>query len=100
MSNCVVHCYKGQVFVARDGGLEVWSRVEKRELLSDGDVLQSESNAEELYRRNFVDKKEDSERGIIMKIEGGGNRLFVSREDVEGIEVWESSHSAGVISVL
>lgn len=100
VSNCVVHCYKGQVFVARDGGLEVWSRVEKRELLSDGDVLQSESNAEELYRRNFVDKKEDSERGIIKKIEGGGNRLFVSREDVEGIEVWESSHSAGAISVL
>lgn len=95
--NSVVHCYRGQVFVARDGGLEVWSRVEQRE--SVGGVL-SESDAEGFYRRNFVDKREDSERGIIKKIEGGGNRLFVSREDVEGIEVWESSHSAGAISVL
>lgn len=37
---------------------------------------------------------------MIAKIEGGGDRLFISREDVEGIEVWESSHSAGAISVL
>ena len=47
-----------------------------------------------------MDKKEDSERGVIKKIEGGGDRLFVSREDVEGIEVWESSHSPKSISVL
>ncbi|TKY63289.1 BTB/POZ domain-containing protein [Spatholobus suberectus] len=95
VSNSVVHCYRGQVFVARDGGLEVWSRVDS------GDVgVQSESDAEGFYRRNFVDKREDSERGVIKKIEGGGDRLFVSREDVEGIEVWESSHSAGAISVL
>ncbi|KAG4999958.1 hypothetical protein JHK82_021129 [Glycine max] len=90
--NSVVHCYRGQVFVAREGALEVWSRAEQRE--------NSEGNAEGFFRRNFVDKREDSERGVIKKIEGGGDRLFVSREDVEGIEVWESSHSAGAISVL
>lgn len=60
----------------------------------------SGSGAEGFYRRDFMDKREDSERGVIKKIEGGGYRLFVSREDVEGIEVWESSHSAGAISVL
>ncbi|KAL2320003.1 hypothetical protein Fmac_028972 [Flemingia macrophylla] len=91
--NSVVHCYKGQVFVAREGELEVWSRVES------GDQSESD-DAERFYRRNFVDKREDSERGVIKKIEGGGNRLFVSREDVEGIEVWESSHSAAAISLL
>lgn len=90
--NSVVHCYRGQVFVAREGALEVWSRAEQKE--------NSEGNAEGFFRRNFVDKREDSERGVIKKIEGGGDRLFVSREDVEGIEVWESSHSAGAISVL
>ncbi|KAG5042465.1 hypothetical protein JHK87_006380 [Glycine soja] len=79
--NIVVHCYRGQVFVAKEGALEVWSSVEQRE--------NSGSGAEGFYRRDFMDKREDSERGVIKKIEGGGYRLFVSREDVEGIEVWE-----------
>jgi hypothetical protein len=33
-----------------------------------------------LYRRNFMDKFKDSERGIKNKIEGGGYRLSVCRE--------------------
>lgn len=90
--NSVVHCYKKQVFVGRDGGLEVWSRVaqkgENREI------------GEESFRRNYMDKLEDSERGIIKKIEGGGERLFVSREEAEGLEVWQSSVFSGAISVL
>lgn len=88
----VLHCYKEQVFVGRDGSLEVWSRIAEKE--------RGEMVGEELYRRNYVDKVEDSERGIIRKIEGGGNRLFVSRENVEGVEVWESSYFSGAISVL
>lgn len=92
----VIHCYRSQVFVGREGALEVWSRViEKENGIDTENVI-----GEELYRRNFVDKLEDSERGIIKKIEGGGNRLFVSREDVEGIEVWESSHLSGAVSVV
>ncbi|GAV68518.1 K_tetra domain-containing protein, partial [Cephalotus follicularis] len=92
----VIECYKGQVFVGREGGLEVWSRVgeEQRERERNG-VFEKM-----IYRRNFVDKVEDSERGIIRRIEGGGDRLFVSREDVEGIEVWETSNFSGAVSVL
>lgn len=84
--NTTIHCYQKQVFVGSEGGLEVWSRVEEEE--------------RGLYKRNFVDKVEDSERGVIRRIEGGGNRLFVSRQDVEGIEVWESSSFSGLVSVL
>ncbi|GER55816.1 major facilitator superfamily protein [Striga asiatica] len=90
--NFVVHCYHNQVFVGRKGELEVWSRVkgnENEEIVSEG-----------VYRRNHVDKIEDSSRGSIKKIEGGGNRLFVTREDVEGIEVWQSTCNSGVVSVL
>ncbi|CAA0836306.1 BTB/POZ domain-containing protein [Striga hermonthica] len=90
--NFVVHCYHNQVFVGREGELEVWSRVkgnENEEIVSEG-----------VYRRNYVDKIEDSSRGSIKKIEGGGNRLFVTREDVEGIEVWQSTCNSGVVSVL
>ncbi|KNA22073.1 hypothetical protein SOVF_037440 isoform A [Spinacia oleracea] len=91
----VVHCFKGNVFVGRDGGLEAWSKMEEREVVEGGGDEMKWS----LYRRNYVDKVEDSERGIIRKIEGGGNRLFVSRENVEGIEVWETSRLSGVKAV-
>ena len=98
-NSVVVHCYRGQVFVGRGGGLEVWSRVQG--VVGGGVERGNEVEGEGLlYRRNFVDKREDSERGVIKKIEGGGDRLFVSREGVEGIEVWESSHSAGAVPVL
>lgn len=85
-----IHCYRKQVFVGRDGELEVWSGVEE----SGSERIVSE----EMYRRNYMDKVEDSERGVIKKIEGGGDRLFVTREDVEGIEVWQSSHNSGAVS--
>uniref|UniRef100_A0A7N1A563 BTB/POZ domain-containing protein n=1 Tax=Kalanchoe fedtschenkoi TaxID=63787 RepID=A0A7N1A563_KALFE len=96
-SNTVIHCYKKQVFLGREGGLEVWSRVEEEER-GGGEVemLMQEGS----YRRNFVDKEEHAQKGIINRIEGGGDRLFVSREDVEGIEVWESSNLSGSIQVL
>lgn len=90
--NFVIHCYRKQVFIGREGELEVWSRVEGNE--------NERIVSEEMYRRNYVDKVKDSERGVIKKIEGGGDRLFVTREDVEGIEVWQSSYNSGVISVL
>ncbi|KAK1412419.1 hypothetical protein QVD17_33658 [Tagetes erecta] len=93
ISNSVVHCYKKQVFVGRDGGLEVWSRV-ARNGGNDNDI------GEESFRRNYMDKVQDSERGIISKIEGGGERLFVSREEAEGLEVWQSSVFSGAVLVL
>ncbi|KAF5785508.1 putative chromatin remodeling & transcription regulator BTB-POZ family [Helianthus annuus] len=93
ISNSVVHCYKKQVFVGRDGGLEVWSRVAQNGE-SDREI------GEESFRRNYIDKVQDSERGIISKIEGGGERLFVSREEAEGLEVWQSSVFSGAVLVL
>ncbi|KAB2078850.1 hypothetical protein ES319_A06G191200v1 [Gossypium barbadense] len=94
-----LHCYKRQVFVGKDGGLEVWSRLNERGGWSEqrGD---SENGRDEMsLKRNYVDKVEMGERGLIKRIEGGGERLFVSRENVEGIEVWESSNHSAIISV-
>lgn len=96
VSYSAIRCYRRQVFVGREGDLEVWSRLEEMK----NSVDRARGEAEGLYRRNFVDKMENSGRGIIKQIEGGGDRLFISREDVEGVEVWESSCSTGAISVL
>ncbi|XP_042481481.1 protein ENDOPLASMIC RETICULUM-ARRESTED PEN3 [Macadamia integrifolia] len=113
----VIHCYRKQVFVGREAGLEVWSPVEEKEEREEGEGEgeggEGEGEGEEeeerkrnwvreggMYRRNYVDKAEDAERGVIKRMEGGGERLFVSREGVEGIEVWETSHSSGAIPVL
>ncbi|KAM6551910.1 hypothetical protein CsatB_001718 [Cannabis sativa] len=97
LGNIVLHCYNKQVFVGRDGGLEVWSKVPNCK----NAAMEKESGVcEGLYRRNYMDKVEDSERGVIEKIEGGGQRLFLCRQDVEGIEVWESSNSSTVVSLL
>uniref|UniRef100_A0A1J3CJR3 BTB/POZ domain-containing protein n=1 Tax=Noccaea caerulescens TaxID=107243 RepID=A0A1J3CJR3_NOCCA len=79
----VVHCYRKQVLAARGGALEVWSGVKEKTI----------------RRRNFVDKEEDSKRGMISKIEAGGDRLFVSREFMEGVEVWETCNFSGMIPV-
>lgn len=86
----VLRCYRKHVFVGKGGGLEAWSRLKK-----EGEVEEGGENEWGLYRRNYVDKKEDEKRGAIMKIECGGNRLFVCRGNVEGVEVWETSNSSG-----
>ncbi|KAL5708391.1 Protein ENDOPLASMIC RETICULUM-ARRESTED PEN3 [Ranunculus cassubicifolius] len=93
--NSAIHCYRKQVFVSRDRGLEVWSRVR-------GEEAANEEFEKREYRRNYVDKVEDygEERGMIRRMEGGGDRLFVSREGVEGLEVWESSDLSEAVSVL
>lgn len=94
----ILHCYKKQVFVSRTEGLEVWSPIDERdeEERAAGAEVEQRKPA---FRRNFVDRVEHAARGAIRRMEGGGNRLFVSREGAEGVEVWESSDSVGTIAV-
>ncbi|KAL4311981.1 hypothetical protein GQ457_01G048510 [Hibiscus cannabinus] len=97
-----LHCYKRQVFVGKDGGLEVWSRQKGlyEMVNSTPGISDSENQRPEVsFKRNYVDQVVDAERGMIKRIEGGGERLFVSRDNVEGIEVWESSNHSGIIPV-
>ena len=91
----VLCCYRKHVFVGKGGGLEAWSRLKK-----EGEVKEGGEREWGLYRRNYVDKEEDEERGVIRKIECGGNRMFVCRENVEGVEVWETSNSSGAKTIL
>lgn len=51
------------------------------------------------FRSSYMDTEEDAKRGMILMMEGGGDRLFVTREETQGVEVWESSRLAGAISL-
>ncbi|KAG0447982.1 hypothetical protein HPP92_028057 [Vanilla planifolia] len=93
--NSIVRCYKGQVFVSRVGGLEVWSYAEE-DMVEEHGV----ERRNKILRRNFVDREDDARRGLIRCMEVGGERLFLSRDGVEGVEVWESSNLAGAISLV
>ncbi|CAA6661690.1 unnamed protein product [Spirodela intermedia] len=100
----ILHCYKKQVFVSRTEGLEVWSPIDERDEEERAAAVVVAAGAEEeqrkpAFRRNFVDRVEHAARGVIRRMEGGGDRLFVSREGAEGVEVWESSDSVGTIAV-
>ncbi|CAN6301456.1 unnamed protein product [Urochloa humidicola] len=104
----VLHCYQSQVFVSRKDGLEVWSRLEEQQLCNTGDLPEqsgtkerprSEGMDERFYRSCYVDTEEDAQRGMIQMMAGGGDRLFVTRADMQGVEVWETSHLAGAVSL-
>ncbi|KAG0484160.1 hypothetical protein HPP92_012244 [Vanilla planifolia] len=86
---------QGQVFVSRVGGLEVWSYAEE-DMVEEHGV----ERRNKILRRNFVDREDDARRGLIRCMEVGGERLFLSRDGVEGVEVWESSNLAGAISLV
>ncbi|KAK8663378.1 hypothetical protein V6N13_083199 [Hibiscus sabdariffa] len=97
-----LHCYKRQVFVGKDGGLEVWLRQKGlyETVNSTMGILDFENQRPELsFKRNYVDQVVDAGRGMIKRIEGGVERLFVSKENVDGIEVWESSNHSEIILV-
>ncbi|EAY89354.1 hypothetical protein OsI_10858 [Oryza sativa Indica Group] len=103
----VLHCYKSQVFVSRKDGLEVWSRLEEQsngtanlaEQTRAKENINSEGINENCFRSCYVDTEEDADRGMIHIMEGGGDRLFVTREEMQGVEVWETSQLAGAISL-
>jgi hypothetical protein len=103
----VLYCHRSQVFVSRKDGLEVWSRLEEHrhntgELTEQSGIKErpkSEGIDERFYRSCYVDTEEDAKRGMIQMIEGGGDRLFVTREEMQGVEVWETSRFADSISL-
>jgi hypothetical protein len=103
----VLHCYKSQVFVSRKDGLEVWSRLEEQQngRYNSGEQPRAKEMPdrkginENSYRSSYMDTEEDSKRGTIEMMEGGGDRLFVTRENMSVVEVWESSCLAGAISL-
>ncbi|GLJ42468.1 hypothetical protein SUGI_0880120 [Cryptomeria japonica] len=77
--------YGKQVFVSRGGDIEAWCEVGLRE-------------KSKILRKNIVDNKQGSER--ITRMTAGGNRLFVARKGLQGVEVWDSLRSKAASNSL
>jgi hypothetical protein len=90
----IVHCYKGQVFVGRQFGLEVLSQLDQKK------AAESAAAGGSSWRRNWVDGKEEAGRGMVTHIETGGDRLFLRRQGLDGVQVWQSSHLCHPIALL
>lgn len=73
-----------QVFCSRGGDLEVWNEV----------PLQPEANKVDMeasFRRNYVDQRRNMGTGhTITAMATGGNRLFIARKELQGVEIWET----------
>jgi hypothetical protein len=63
------------------------------------EILDRKGINESNYRSSYMDTEEDSKRGMIAMMEGGGDRLFVTRQNMSVVEVWESSCLAGAVSL-
>lgn len=86
----IVHCYKGQVFVGRQLGLEVWSQLDQKRAESDVGVVAAAGGGSN-WRRNWVDGEEEARRGVVRRMEAGGDRLFLCRQGLNGVQVWQTS---------
>ncbi|KAK9124448.1 hypothetical protein Sjap_014050 [Stephania japonica] len=93
--NSVVHCYGKQVFVGRERGLEVWSRVRKARDEDDGEEGGGRKGG---YRRNLVDRVEEArDRGCGSFSEALGDRDFLTMKYVKFLVFWQSSFFWGYL---
>ena len=79
-SNLLAVCGR-QVFCSRRGDLEAWAEVPLQ-------LQPDEEYWENSFRRNYVDQRRNMD--TITNMASGGNRLFVTREEFQGVEVWET----------
>jgi hypothetical protein len=76
---CKIECYEKNVFVSREGEMEMWSEA----AMAEGE--------ERIMKRNFLGRgKEGEEKKKITQFAFGGNRMILARKDEMCLEVWQS----------
>ncbi|KAH9316529.1 hypothetical protein KI387_025156 [Taxus chinensis] len=81
--------YGKQIFCSRGGDLEVWSEVP---LVTASAGLNEKEYWETSFRRNFIEHSRRHAGQEVTALAAGGDRLFVAREEMQGVEVWETRH--------
>ena len=85
-TNSKLLCYNKQIYCSRGGDLEVWSEVPLAGTQVD---LAEREYWETSFRRNFVEHRRHGSHDITY-LDAGGQRLFVARKEMQGVEVWET----------
>ncbi|XP_078175347.1 BTB/POZ domain with WD40/YVTN repeat-like protein [Carex rostrata] len=76
---CKIECYEKNVFVSREGEVEMWSEA----AMAEGE--------ERVMKRNFMGRwKEGEEKKKVTHFAFGGNRMILARKGEMCLEVWQS----------
>ncbi|PKI53999.1 BTB/POZ domain-containing protein At5g41330 [Punica granatum] len=86
---CRIEGHGSQVFCSRGGDIELWSEVAVMGSSSD----RSENGLQgRVFRKNLVGRAKDMGGAKITSL-AFGNKMFVTRKDLQFVEVWESTVS-------
>lgn len=87
-AGCRVESHGSQVFCSRGANLELWS-----EVLIDSRKTRDDGLPERVFRKNSMGRVKDMGGNRISNFCFGGNKMFVTRKDQQGVEVWSSGKS-------
>ncbi|KAK4802284.1 hypothetical protein SAY86_000487 [Trapa natans] len=88
---CRIEGHGSQVFCSRGGGVELWSEIVMME--SSYSNMTGDGLRGRVFRKNLIGRASDMGGAKISSLAFGGNKMFITRKDLQAVEVWESSAS-------
>ncbi|KAJ6347426.1 hypothetical protein OIU76_003994 [Salix suchowensis] len=83
---CKIEAHGNQVFCSKGCDIELWS-----EVVLSSSRKREEGLPERVFRKNLMGRVKDMEGPRVTTLTFGGNKMFVTREDQQSVEVWQSS---------
>lgn len=80
---CKIETQGNQVFCTKGGDVELWSEI----------IMDSSSNNSNnrIFKKNLMGRVQDMGGARITNLAFGGSRMFLTRKDMQCVEVWQSS---------
>ncbi|KAK2385133.1 BTB/POZ domain with WD40/YVTN repeat protein [Trifolium repens] len=76
---CKIETQGNQVFCTKGGDVELWSEI----------IMGSSNNR--IFKKNLMGRVQDMGGAKISNLAFGGSRMFLTRKDLQCVEVWQSS---------
>lgn len=76
---CKIETQGNQVFCTKGGDVELWSEI----------IIGSSNNR--IFKKNLMGRVQDMGGAKITNLAFGGSRMFLTRKDLQCVEVWQSS---------
>ncbi|KAJ4712050.1 BTB/POZ domain-containing protein [Melia azedarach] len=84
---CKIESHASQVFCGKGGDIELWSEIVMGSKKSnEGGLLE-----DRVFRKNLMGRVKDMGGSRITNLAFGGNKMFVTRNGQQTVEVWQSS---------